>query len=787
MKTVPFKALVLLSSLFISISLSSLPAEAKPVGEAKALKAAIKFAKKRIFKGDFYPPDPASPVEPLFSGDSDLPVGYLLEIAGGGYIVMRGDDVQPPAKIYSDTGTFADLPPAMQEVILFELSEEAKAVKNADEHANKKSKDEWDLLSDEASAPGVEEAASGAEGGAEGTILTTTKWNQGSPYNMYCTCSNGQKAVAGCVTIATAQLLRYFSYPPAVLKDFQYNDTGTCSGVHNISDVGMTPYDWANMPDSVSSTSPIEQQTAIGRLIYHAGVAMQISWETGSSSGSSSMLTNVLPAFFDYNSVFLSPRFRTTGWFDKIMAEIDSGRPIYYTMRSTAGGHAILLDGYRNGNEIHLNMGWGGSGNTWYNIDLPISSYQFTPDSHVAFFGIMPNHKGVSAVSPSEVGFGSVLTGSSTTYSFTVRNTGTAVLTGSASATAPFSIASGGAYSLAPGASQQVFVGLNTSQVGTYSGTVTFTGGALMKRTVTGSVVLSGAATPTIAPTKTFTSTPTVTNTPTVTPTRTSTSTRTPTSTWTPQVQTSTPTKAPTSTPQATATAAPTRTATPAYTATRTATAAYTATRTATRTATATYTATRTSTASSTSTPVPVSTATQTPRPTGTSGPESTATPGPTSTVTPPATPTPAKMFTPTRTPKATATPRNNKAKKRRLPDLTVTGVRASYNAGESALSLSYFVKNKGLAASRPNAVHIRIAAAGIEMGGEDTVLERTRVGSLKKGARVLRKTSLTVSPEYAAPGFTVFIEANARGEFEEANSTNNVIKKRFRGSLAVQ
>ncbi|MDE6136580.1 MAG: C10 family peptidase [Muribaculaceae bacterium] len=40
-----------------------------------------------------------------------------------------------------------------------------------------------------------------------------TKWGQGHPYNMYCFTPAGEKALAGCVPIAIAQLLTYYKHP----------------------------------------------------------------------------------------------------------------------------------------------------------------------------------------------------------------------------------------------------------------------------------------------------------------------------------------------------------------------------------------------------------------------------------------------------------------------------------------------------------------------------------------------------------------------------------------------
>ncbi len=92
------------------------------------------------------------------------------------------------------------------------------------------------------------------------------------------------------------------------------------------------------------------------------------------------------------------------------------------------------------------------------------------------------------AVSPASLSFGSTAVGTSSTQNLTVRNSGGAgTVSGSASVSAPFSITSGGSYSLGAGQSQTVTVQYSPTAAGTNTQTVTFTGAAGTTATVTGS------------------------------------------------------------------------------------------------------------------------------------------------------------------------------------------------------------------------------------------------------------------------------------------------------------
>ena len=90
------------------------------------------------------------------------------------------------------------------------------------------------------------------------------------------------------------------------------------------------------------------------------------------------------------------------------------------------------------------------------------------------------------AVTPASRDFGTVAVGASADTTFVVQNIGTGTLTGGAKTAAPFSIVSGGAYSLAAGQTQVVTVRFSPTSATTFVGDVTFTGGDNPSRGVRG-------------------------------------------------------------------------------------------------------------------------------------------------------------------------------------------------------------------------------------------------------------------------------------------------------------
>lgn len=99
-----------------------------------------------------------------------------------------------------------------------------------------------------------------------------------------------------------------------------------------------------------------------------------------------------------------------------------------------------------------------------------------TNGSATRSFSVLPSLPIINVV-PASTDFGTVAVGLTADRTFTVRNAGGGILTGSAATSFPFSIVAGGSYSLAAGASQAVTVRFTPTLAQTYNGSITFSGG----------------------------------------------------------------------------------------------------------------------------------------------------------------------------------------------------------------------------------------------------------------------------------------------------------------------
>ncbi|MBU1948273.1 MAG: C10 family peptidase [Candidatus Eisenbacteria bacterium] len=217
--------------------------------------------------------------------------------------------------------------------------------------------------------------------------LLTTAWHQGDPYNNYAPMGDGGRCVVGCVATATAQIMRYWNWPPRGVSGWSYywgGDT-SCGGSSpgdwlyaEFSD----PYDWDNMPNSCTGGCTPEQEDALAELNYEVGIAFEMVYGACGSGAYTSDIIDVLPNYFRYDNT-INEVSRSShdpdSWFHIIQDEIDAGRPMAYSFRySATEGHAIVCDGWRDTqgfNQYHMNYGWGGSYNAWFSIDAIYHTY----------------------------------------------------------------------------------------------------------------------------------------------------------------------------------------------------------------------------------------------------------------------------------------------------------------------------------------------------------------------------------------------------------------------------
>lgn len=210
-------------------------------------------------------------------------------------------------------------------------------------------------------------------------------------YNKFCPNVNApnqcNKAAVGCVAVAIGQIMWYWRWPYAAYVP-------TTPGGSNTE---MHFYDWNLMPEYLNNSTPMNEVNMVASFLKDCGYMVDMDY--GESSGANDNDARDALISFGYNSTTTKKRDKLTtlNWEDKIMAELDAGRPVYYggmTKFIGGSGHAFVVDGYDSDGLFHVNYGWGSvNANTYYDLDaIPaVNAGEYYTHHECAIMGIKPD------------------------------------------------------------------------------------------------------------------------------------------------------------------------------------------------------------------------------------------------------------------------------------------------------------------------------------------------------------------------------------------------------------
>ena len=204
-------------------------------------------------------------------------------------------------------------------------------------------------------------------------LLGDIAWNQETPYNKLCPKYKGSKLSAtGCVATAMAQVMMYYQYPKELKATIPaYTTTTNKLKVKAISK--GEKYDWDNMlPTYTEGEYNTTQANAVAKLMFHCGAAVQMDY--GDSSGAW-VLPEDMSTYFGYDADLLQEVYRSfytlAEWKEILDRELEAKRPILYGgVRSYERGHQFVCDGSDGEGLYHINWGWSGDSDGYFDITL---------------------------------------------------------------------------------------------------------------------------------------------------------------------------------------------------------------------------------------------------------------------------------------------------------------------------------------------------------------------------------------------------------------------------------
>lgn len=346
----------MLIMLFVSTAALASPrtfSQAKAIAERKAALLGIKIDKKAAAKAPSMNGGTTTAVSPYYV----FPFGE-----NKGFAIVSGDDDMPEIVGYADHGTYdANNMPAAMAAFLNNYRATIEAMKQGNASAIKNIAEAKALRANSTRATT-----------AVSPLLGDIKWNQSEPYNNMCPKYDGTNLSAtGCVATAMAQVMMYWKYPNELKADINKYETYT----HKLPVAGELKgqkYDWDNMlPTYTNNNYTQTQADAVAKLMLHCGKAVEMDY--GEESGAI-VTPGRLAKYFGYDSDLMLDLMRScftlAEWTAIIDKELQAKRPILYSGRTTNGGHQFVCDGSDGNGLYHINWGWGGYQDGYFDITI---------------------------------------------------------------------------------------------------------------------------------------------------------------------------------------------------------------------------------------------------------------------------------------------------------------------------------------------------------------------------------------------------------------------------------
>lgn len=212
------------------------------------------------------------------------------------------------------------------------------------------------------------------------TELMVSQWGQDTPFNdqtpTYNSGGTEVHYVTGCVATAMAQIMYFHRWPEKGKGSISYYFTPEGSDAsQKLSDnLAKKPYDWDNMLPVYKGKSWTQaQRDAVSTLMKHCGYAVKMQYTRSGSGAFTHDAADVLSKRFYYNEnqhYYVRETFPVDEWMEKIYFELSDRHPVLYgANKGTNGsGHEFVLDGYNKDGQVHVNWGWEGKSDGYFDI-----------------------------------------------------------------------------------------------------------------------------------------------------------------------------------------------------------------------------------------------------------------------------------------------------------------------------------------------------------------------------------------------------------------------------------
>lgn len=283
-------------------------------------------------------------------GESD-PQYYIYTAESNGFVIISGDDQLAPIVGYS-TDAFcenSEMPAALIEWL-----------------------NEYSQYVDEVRAGNATPAQRSAKAGKSAVApMLQTSWDQSAPYNNLCPEVNGQKTPTGCTATAMAQIMKFHEWPITPIKAISW--TSNITGNKETIDLTKRTYNWDNMLPHYRNGYTAEQAKEVAQLMVDVGKAIDSSYSPEGTGSSDIYASYALVNVFDYSpdaEIIRRSDYTENEYIAIIRENLEARQPLLYTgmSQSYGSGHAFVCDGIDENDMLHIDWGWNGAYNGYFDI-----------------------------------------------------------------------------------------------------------------------------------------------------------------------------------------------------------------------------------------------------------------------------------------------------------------------------------------------------------------------------------------------------------------------------------
>lgn len=202
--------------------------------------------------------------------------------------------------------------------------------------------------------------------------LLTTEWGQDAPYCNQCPMMSGEQAITGCMATSISQVINYFEYPAQFEGTYSYKDKSVTRSL-NFSDISI---DYSLLADRYyRANTTAEQDNEVAKLMYSTGIAINMIYglsRDGGSGAVTEMGVRGLRENLGHKKAqhLLRKYFTLDEWNKIIQEQLQNSRPVIMEGHSSEGGHSFVCDGVDNRGYYHINWGWDGMANGYFDVSI---------------------------------------------------------------------------------------------------------------------------------------------------------------------------------------------------------------------------------------------------------------------------------------------------------------------------------------------------------------------------------------------------------------------------------